>query len=152
MWLEKKGQTDGPMVGRKTVIEPATNFDPKIPDDHFLTEYDESMLATMMEQQLEVIETLKGLGGSVYPGAFVSALECATGRTAEVIGKPSLSFFRSALNELQLPADQVTMIGDDVGDVALGAMQCGMLGLLVRTGKWRPCSGFRVPLVLCRSI
>ncbi|KAJ3186097.1 Haloacid dehalogenase-like hydrolase domain-containing protein 2 [Gaertneriomyces sp. JEL0708] len=77
-------------------------------------------------------------GLSLGPGAFVSALECATGRTAEVIGKPSPSFFQSALNELQLPADQVAMIGDDVRDDIFGAMQCGMLGLLVRTGKWRP--------------
>ncbi|KAJ3176003.1 hypothetical protein HDU85_007835 [Gaertneriomyces sp. JEL0708] len=44
-WLEKKGQTDNPVVGRKTVIEPATNFDPKIPEDHFLTEYNEATLA-----------------------------------------------------------------------------------------------------------
>ncbi|KAI9002225.1 hypothetical protein BC832DRAFT_540883 [Gaertneriomyces semiglobifer] len=65
-WLENKGQTDNPVVGRKTVIELATNFDPKILEDHFLTQYNEATLATMMEQQLEVIETLKGMGGSKH--------------------------------------------------------------------------------------
>ncbi|KAI9004583.1 HAD-like domain-containing protein [Gaertneriomyces semiglobifer] len=90
---------------------------------------------TLMDNK-DVLKAADGL--SLGPGAFVSALECATGRTAEVIGKPSPSFFRTALNELQLPADQVAMIGDDVRDDVVGAMQCGMLGFLVRTGKWRP--------------
>ncbi len=46
-------------------------------------------------------ETADGL--SLGAGAFVSALEFASGRTADVIGKPSPLFFRTVLSELCAP-------------------------------------------------
>ena len=39
-------------------------------------------------------------GLSLGPGPFVTALEAATGRVAEVVGKPAPSFFHAALQEL----------------------------------------------------
>ncbi|EPY78202.1 phospholysine phosphohistidine inorganic pyrophosphate phosphatase [Camelus ferus] len=61
----------------------------------------------------------------------------ACGIEAEVVGKPSPEFFKSALQEMGVEAHQAIMIGDDiVGDVG-GAQRCGMRALQVRTGKYR---------------
>lgn len=70
-------------------------------------------------------------------GAFVAALEYATGREAELIGKPSPAFFESALASLALPAAAVVVIGDDLESDVLGAQRCGLRGALVRTGKFQ---------------
>lgn len=68
----------------------------------------------------------------------MKALEYACGIKAEVVGKPSPEFFKSALQAIGVEAHQAIMIGDDiVGDVG-GAQQCGMRALQVRTGKFRP--------------
>lgn len=71
-------------------------------------------------------------------GAYVAALEYATGREATVVGKPSPDFFRAALLSLGgdiAPAD-VVMVGDDVRSDVGGAQGAGMRGWLVRTGKY----------------
>ncbi|XP_069316507.1 phospholysine phosphohistidine inorganic pyrophosphate phosphatase isoform X1 [Eulemur rufifrons] len=71
-------------------------------------------------------------------GAYMKALEYACGIEAEVVGKPSPEFFKAALQAIGVEAHQAVMIGDDiVGDVG-GAQRCGMRGLQVRTGKFRP--------------
>ena len=70
-------------------------------------------------------------------GAFVAGLEYASGQTATVIGKPSPAFFALALQSLGLEADQVGMVGDDIDCDIGGAQQCGLRGILVRTGKFR---------------
>jgi len=80
-------------------------------------------------------QTEKGL--QVDIGSFVAGLEYVTGKKAVVIGKPSKSFFKLALDDLGLPADQVAMVGDDIINDVAGAQQAGMLGVLVRTGKYR---------------
>jgi HAD superfamily hydrolase (TIGR01458 family) len=80
-------------------------------------------------------ETAEGL--SLDAGPFVSALEYATGREAEVVGKPSESFFELALSDLGVSADHAAMVGDDVEADVGGAMDAGLAGVLVRTGKYR---------------
>jgi phospholysine phosphohistidine inorganic pyrophosphate phosphatase len=80
-------------------------------------------------------ETAEGL--SLDAGPFVSALEYATGREAEVVGKPSPAFFELALGELGASADRAAMVGDDVEADVGGAMEAGLAGILVRTGKYR---------------
>jgi phospholysine phosphohistidine inorganic pyrophosphate phosphatase len=74
-------------------------------------------------------------------GAFVAALEYASGRSASLTGKPAPGFYRAALGTLGPWAlehpDRVLMVGDDVwGDVE-GAQRAGLRGCLVRTGKFR---------------
>nr|XP_045218176.1 phospholysine phosphohistidine inorganic pyrophosphate phosphatase isoform X1 [Macaca fascicularis] len=70
-------------------------------------------------------------------GPYMKALEYACGIKAEVVGKPSPEFFKSALQAIGVEAHQAVMIGDDiVGDVG-GAQRCGMRALQVRTGKFR---------------
>jgi HAD superfamily hydrolase (TIGR01458 family) len=77
-------------------------------------------------------------GYSLDVGAFVSALEYASGRTASVMGKPNLILFILASREWNLPADKILMVGDDIeGDIG-GALNAGMKSILVKTGKFRP--------------
>jgi len=80
-------------------------------------------------------ETSDGL--SLDAGPFVSALEYATGCEADVVGKPSPAFFELALGELGVSADRAAMVGDDVEADVGGAMEAGLAGILVRTGKYR---------------
>jgi len=68
-------------------------------------------------------------------GAFVAALEFATGKTARVFGKPSAEFFQQACGGLGLPPNEVTMIGDDLKADIEGAAKAGLKTIFVRTGK-----------------
>lgn len=70
-------------------------------------------------------------------GPFVAALEYATGRRAELTGKPSPILFGRALALLGLPAERVAVVGDDIESDVGGAQSAGMRGFLVRTGKFR---------------
>ncbi|MEO8029694.1 MAG: HAD-IIA family hydrolase [Gemmatimonadota bacterium] len=72
-------------------------------------------------------------------GAFVTGLEYATGRTADIMGKPSMPYYHQALASLGAgwdPAD-VVMVGDDLWSDIQGAQRAGCQGWLVRTGKFR---------------
>ena len=75
---------------------------------------------------------------SLDVGAFIVALEYATGQTATVLGKPSADFFHMAVADLGLPPDQVAMVGDDAEFDSSAAVKAGLKGYLVRTGKWQP--------------
>jgi HAD superfamily hydrolase (TIGR01458 family) len=79
-------------------------------------------------------------------GPFVAALEYATGKPALVMGKPSPRFFAMALADMGLSPGETAMIGDDVVTDIGGAKQCGMTGILVRTGKFRPESLKAAPI------
>lgn len=67
-------------------------------------------------------------------GAYASALEYATHRDAVVVGKPSEAFFATAMADLGVR--QAVMVGDDVEADVGGAMEAGLPGVLVRTGKY----------------
>ncbi len=69
-------------------------------------------------------------------GPLVCALEYATGTSAEVVGKPSPDFFGMALAELGISAYEGAMIGDDISSDVVGAQNAGMMGILVKTGKY----------------
>jgi HAD superfamily hydrolase (TIGR01458 family) len=71
-------------------------------------------------------------------GPFVVALEYATGKSATLTGKPSRELYSAALAMLGLPAAEVAMVGDDREGDVLGAKALGMMGIAVRTGKYRP--------------
>jgi HAD superfamily hydrolase (TIGR01458 family) len=70
-------------------------------------------------------------------GAFVVALEYASGRKARILGKPSPLFFAFAIESLGCPAQNVAMVGDDAEADVGGAMAAGLMGVLVQTGKYR---------------
>lgn len=54
------------------------------------------------------------------------------------MGKPSPHFFALALNDLNLSAAEVVMIGDDIEADIIGAQRMDIRGVLVRTGKFAP--------------
>lgn len=93
-----------------------------------------------------------GLRLDVAP--FVRALECAADREALVVGKPAPAFFESALVTLGFGAENSLMIGDDIGSDIDAAQQCGIRGILVKTGKFRASdlSGEIQPFALLESI
>lgn len=76
---------------------------------------------------------------SLDAGAFVAALEFASGRSPIVLGKPSPDFFLSALADMNCPVADAVMVGDDAESDVAGALHAGLgAALLVRTGKYRP--------------
>jgi HAD superfamily hydrolase (TIGR01458 family) len=70
-------------------------------------------------------------------GAYCAALEYATGREAVVVGKPAPEFFAAALADLDAQPQAAVMVGDDVEADIGGAIDAGLRGVLVRTGKYR---------------
>ncbi|TDO46765.1 HAD superfamily hydrolase (TIGR01458 family) [Kribbella sp. VKM Ac-2527] len=69
-------------------------------------------------------------------GAFVHALEYASGATAVVMGKPDPGFYDLAVRRVGVPKSEVVMLGDDIRADVDGAQQAGLAGVLVRTGKY----------------
>lgn len=78
---------------------------------------------------------------SLGPGGFVSCLEETSGIPAITVGKPSASFFHSAISdwvELGISPEEMLMVGDDVEQDVNGAIRAGIgVGVLVKTGKYR---------------
>ena len=90
----------------------------------------------------------KADGLALDAGPFVAALEYASGKSATVVGKPAGSFFRLALEDMGLEAEDVAMVGDDAEADVAGAQAAGLAGILVRTGKYRPEAEGRPNLLL----
>jgi len=69
-------------------------------------------------------------------GAFIAAIEYATGKEAKLVGKPSAIFYHSGLKALGFPDNsEFNMIGDDLETDIEGAQRLGGKGILIYTGK-----------------
>ncbi len=75
-------------------------------------------------------------GARLDCGAFVLALEAASGVTAEVAGKPSQAFFAAALAAVQCRPENVLVVGDDGATDIAGGNAAGARTVLVGTGKF----------------
>ncbi len=77
--------------------------------------------------------------GSSSPsaGATIAYLTYATGVRARLVGKPSRSFFRTALRRLGMLARDCVVVGDDPFAEVAGAKAVGMKAVFVLTGKYR---------------
>jgi HAD superfamily hydrolase (TIGR01458 family) len=74
---------------------------------------------------------------SLDTGAFVTALEYASQRSAVVLGKPAPAFFAAALTSMGCGPQQTVMVGDDAEADVAGALRAGLgAAILVRTGKY----------------
>ena len=71
-------------------------------------------------------------------GPYIKALQFASNCETIVMGKPSPSFFSTAVAHLNLAADQVMMIGDDLTSDINAAQNAGLKATLVKTGKFLP--------------
>ena len=85
-------------------------------------------------------------------GAYVAAIEYATGKQARVLGKPSPDFFHLICAQLGVEPEAALMVGDDIESDVGGAMAAGLKAALVKTGKYREAfarrTGIRPDLVL----
>lgn len=136
--LSKAAQTDYP----PTVIEKPEAI--VIGDIGNSWDYD--LLNELMNQILggaELIALHKGryfqteTGLQLDSGAFVAALEHATGKKAQVVGKPSQAFFEMGSSLLAAKPHQLLMVGDDLINDIQGAQDAGYQAVLVQTGKYR---------------
>ena len=64
-------------------------------------------------------------------------MEETSGRKATAVGKPAPEGFLAAASRLGVEPDEMYMIGDDLNNDVLAAQVVGMVGVLVRTGKFR---------------
>ena len=53
------------------------------------------------------------------------------------MGKPNRDFFQLILDSAGVAASDALMVGDDIDSDVGGAQQMGMVGCLVKTGKFR---------------
>lgn len=78
-------------------------------------------------------------------GAFVAALEYATGVSAHLVGKPAAEFFETVMavvrasGDASIAPETVWMVGDDISADIAGGHRAGLRTCLVRTGKY--CAG-----------
>ena len=108
--------------------------------------WDYDLLNELMNQILggaELIALHKGryfqteTGLQLDSGAFVAALEHATGKKAQVVGKPSQAFFEMGSSLLGSKPNELLMVGDDLVNDIQGAQDAGYQSVLVQTGKYR---------------
>lgn len=76
-------------------------------------------------------------GLSLDIGPYVAALEYAADTKAIILGKPAPGFFHAAVESIGCSPGQTVMVGDDVKSDVIGALEAGLQGILVRTGKYR---------------
>ena len=70
-------------------------------------------------------------------GAFISALEYASNKSAAVMGKPNANLFKLAVRSWNVSKSSIYVVGDDLDGDILGAQNAGMKSILVKTGKFR---------------
>jgi HAD superfamily hydrolase (TIGR01458 family) len=80
-------------------------------------------------------QTADGLKADI--GFFVAGLEYVCSKNALVMGKPNRDFFQLILDSAGVAASDALMVGDDIDSDVGGAQQMGMVGCLVKTGKFR---------------
>ena len=119
----------------------AEQFDFPLLDDVFRQINEGSQLIAMSRNLFWFNKGRKQLDA----GAFISALELATGREATVCGKPSDVIFSMAVNSLENPECRILVVGDDIKSDIAGAHQAGLEAVLVGTGKYWDQECFSVP-------
>jgi HAD superfamily hydrolase (TIGR01458 family) len=68
-------------------------------------------------------------------GSFINMLSYAANIEPVIFGKPSVDYFCQALEKLKLSSNEVIVIGDDIETDIQGALNVGLKGILVKTGK-----------------
>ncbi len=68
-------------------------------------------------------------------GSFVHMIAKAANVEPIIFGKPSKEYFLQALKKIKLKQDEVLVVGDDTESDIQGAINAGIKGILVRTGK-----------------
>jgi len=88
-------------------------------------------------------------------GSFVQMIANAANVTPIIFGKPSKDYFLQALNKLDLTPNEVIVVGDDIESDIQGAINAGIKGILVKTGKgefYDPSKTMIIPDAIIDSI
>lgn len=70
-------------------------------------------------------------------GGFIRLIEWAADVNAVIMGKPSQAFFDQVVASTGVAAADCLMVGDDVASDVIGAINAGLQGCLVQTGKYQ---------------
>jgi HAD superfamily hydrolase (TIGR01458 family) len=80
-------------------------------------------------------------GPTLDSGAYLTGLEFATERRAMIVGKPSTTFFSTAVADLRrelgrgLARSAIAMVGDDIRTDVVAGQRAGLRGVFVLSGK-----------------
>ena len=121
----------------------------EIPDFVILCDFHDNWDVKRLNQAFQYLlkgSKLIGSQGNIYyldrngepvldTGSFIQMLSNASKSSAEIFGKPSKHFFNQALKRINLDKNEVVVIGDDPFSDIQGALNAGLKGVLVRTGK-----------------
>ena len=77
-------------------------------------------------------------------GAFIQGLAWAAEVEPIVMGKSSAAFFAQLVADVGVPAQRGLMVGDDAEAAVAAALDAGLGGCLVQTGKYRPGGELRL--------
>ncbi len=91
----------------------------------------------LIGMQGELLDTVTG-EPELNVGSWVSMLERASGQQAVYIGKPNALAFRTVLESMRLPTEQVTVVGDQLSTDIAGAQRLGMRTVMIRGGEFQP--------------
>lgn len=78
-------------------------------------------------------------------GPFIRAVAWASGIEPIVMGKPGKAFFNEIVASTSYSAGECLMVGDDAEADVGGAVNAGLNGCLVRTGKYQACDDAAIP-------
>jgi len=109
-------------------------FSPEILDQVFKLTFTGSELIALQKNRFWRDE----IGLRLDLGPYVAAIEYATGKKADVLGKPAPGFFRGLLVRYRLHPENALMVGDDIELDIQGAQRLGMKTVQVKTGKYDP--------------
>ena len=87
-------------------------------------------------------------------GSFVHMIANAANVNPKIFGKPSKEYFLQALKKLDLPPENIIVVGDDIETDILGAQNANLRGILVKTGKgqfFKPSEGNIIPFKVIDS-
>ena len=83
-------------------------------------------------------------GPAMATGPLVKAIECAGGKRATVVGKPSPLMFRIALERAGCAKSEAVMLGDQADTDIEGARRAGIDAILVTSGVDQSAPGLRL--------
>lgn len=120
--------------------EPAHGADAVLVSGHREFDYEELLTATKALQQGAALfatsrDPTLPMPGGAWPGtgAVLAAVETASGKRAEIGGKPERHLFDQA-RALIPEAERVAMVGDRIASDVVGAQRAGLTAILVLTG------------------
>jgi glycerol 3-phosphatase-2 len=120
--------------------EPARSADVVLVSGHREFDYEELLTATLALQSGAALfatsrDPTLPMPGGPWPGtgAILAAVETASGRRAEIGGKPEPHLFEQA-RKLIPSAHRVAMVGDRISSDVVGAQRAGLATVLVLSG------------------